>query len=287
MRINRHLKGFSIVELAIAMSVMALLLSSITPSVIKSIQMKAAEKTAREMLIIQESAKSFYQINHRWPQTVIELQSSGFLDSKWALRNPWGADYRVILDEKIYSVITQVPVDWTGLVARNLPAASIDGEMITSSINASSDVSLMQGIIVAWSGLIADIPVGWVLCDGANGTPDLRDKFIIGSSQDDQGESKTTVLGGLEKKGGSTSHDHGGKTGDHVLTINEMPRHHHGYMATPWTGGRYDGHSSPLMTQQVQGQTDDEGGDQPHHHSIAISNHLPPFYALAFIMKIS
>ena len=32
-----------------------------------------------------------------------------------------------------------------------------------------------------WSGSIADIPNGWVLCNGTNGTPDLRDRFIFGA----------------------------------------------------------------------------------------------------------
>lgn len=39
----------------------------------------------------------------------------------------------------------------------------------------------MKGIVCLWSGAIVDIPAGWQLCDGTNGTPDLRDKFIIGA----------------------------------------------------------------------------------------------------------
>ena len=39
----------------------------------------------------------------------------------------------------------------------------------------------MKGIIVLWSGAIVDIPAGWHLCDGNMGTPDLRNKFIVGS----------------------------------------------------------------------------------------------------------
>ena len=35
------------------------------------------------------------------------------------------------------------------------------------------------GTITMWSGLLADIPVGWQLCDGTNGTPDLRYRFIL------------------------------------------------------------------------------------------------------------
>lgn len=39
----------------------------------------------------------------------------------------------------------------------------------------------MNGIVCLWSGSIAEIPPGWHLCDGLAGTPDLRDRFIIGS----------------------------------------------------------------------------------------------------------
>lgn len=39
----------------------------------------------------------------------------------------------------------------------------------------------MKGIIVLWSGAIVDIPSGWHLCDGTQGTPDLRDMFVIGA----------------------------------------------------------------------------------------------------------
>lgn len=39
----------------------------------------------------------------------------------------------------------------------------------------------MKGLICIWCGAIVDIPAGWQLCDGTNGTPDLRDKFIIGA----------------------------------------------------------------------------------------------------------
>ena len=38
-----------------------------------------------------------------------------------------------------------------------------------------------KGGIIIWSGSVNDIPAGWVLCDGSNGTPDLRDRFVLGA----------------------------------------------------------------------------------------------------------
>ena len=38
-----------------------------------------------------------------------------------------------------------------------------------------------SGIITLWSGSIASVPTGWVFCNGANSTPDLRDRFVVGA----------------------------------------------------------------------------------------------------------
>ncbi len=43
-------------------------------------------------------------------------------------------------------------------------------------------VTFPRGMILMWSGSITEIPRGWALCDGTNGTPDLRGKFIQGAN---------------------------------------------------------------------------------------------------------
>lgn len=57
---------------------------------------------------------------------------------------------------------------------------------------------LPSGLIVMWSGSLSVIPSGWNLCDGTNGTPDLRDRFIAGTS--------ASVDPGLT--GGASTHTH-------------------------------------------------------------------------------
>ena len=47
----------------------------------------------------------------------------------------------------------------------------------------TAEYGVPRGVIVMWSGSIADIPQGWALCDGTNGTPDLRDRFVVGARQ--------------------------------------------------------------------------------------------------------
>jgi len=59
-------------------------------------------------------------------------------------------------------------------------------------------MALATGIIAIWSGALVDIPAGWVLCNGANGTPDLRSSFIQGAAV---GANPGTT-------GGSNTHGH-------------------------------------------------------------------------------
>ncbi|MBA7678089.1 hypothetical protein ES703_86360 [subsurface metagenome] len=111
--------------------------------------------------------------------------------------------------------------------------------------------NIMRGLIVLWSGAIVDIPTGWVLCDGNNGTPDLRDKFIVGAGN-------TYAVGAA---GGNVNHNHT-FTGDghmHTLAMGMM------------VAAAMD-HSNTTNTIPATGTTDNENG-------------LPPYYSLAYIMK--
>jgi hypothetical protein len=47
--------------------------------------------------------------------------------------------------------------------------------------SSSSSATLPSGTIVIWSGSIGSIPSGYVICDGANGTPNLKDYFVVGA----------------------------------------------------------------------------------------------------------
>lgn len=108
------------------------------------------------------------------------------------------------------------------------------------------------GIIVAWSGTIANVPDGWALCDGTNGTPNLADKFI-----------KSTLTPGTEHDIG------GGYTHDHTVTTQS---HGHGLAGAPaLAAGTFIG----VLTTTAD----------PPGATNAVS-HLPPWYKLAYIMKL-
>lgn len=121
------------------------------------------------------------------------------------------------------------------------------------------------GTICAWSK--PDIPEGWALCDGENGTPDLRDRFILGSGTKDIGET-----GGEEEV---------------TLTIAQMPNHTH-LTKIPDLNNSYDnpGIATGSIKQYKYSKTttshsaiDFSGESKPH-------NNMPPYYVLAFIMKV-
>ena len=69
--------------------------------------------------------------------------------------------------------------------------------------------SFVTGVITMWAGILTAIPPGWVLCDGDNGTPDLRDKFVVCSGP----------LFAVGEEGGSFSHPHDFTTDSHTHDI--------------------------------------------------------------------
>jgi len=108
------------------------------------------------------------------------------------------------------------------------------------------------GIIALWHGAIVDIPAGWAQCDGNNGTPDLKNKFIVGAG-DTYNPGDT---------GGSTNHNHN-FTGD---------GHQHDFPAGNDIGGGND-YDKITSGEVVTGTTDN-------------ASSLPPYYSLAYIMKL-
>lgn len=148
------------------------------------------------------------------------------------------------------------------------------------------------GCIVMWSGAASDVPDGWYLCDGTNGTPDLRDRFVVGA-----GNAYTP---------GAT-----GGNAQVTLTVDQLPEHNHsaGTLATESGGSHthtYYRASAKTANQGMSGGTNQNvasissasestGSDGIHTHAIngetgsvgsgqAVSI-LPPYYALCYIIK--
>jgi hypothetical protein len=63
----------------------------------------------------------------------------------------------------------------------------------------------VSGMIMLWSGSIASIPSGWLLCDGSNSTPDLRNCFVVGAFSDDSGVAKSKLIQSIVSAGSFVS----------------------------------------------------------------------------------
>ncbi|MEG6551742.1 phage tail protein [Desulfocurvibacter africanus] len=150
-------------------------------------------------------------------------------------------------------------VEVKGLVAAEA-AARQDHEA-----DATAHGSLPIGGIIMWSGAIEAVPQGWALCDGQNGTPDLRDRFIVGA-----GGSYAVC-----STGGSLV------TQVRTLTTAQMPSHGHTCAASSRDhegSGSFGGNSGGG---EFNLGTNASGSGQGHSHDYA-----PPYYALCFIMKL-
>ena len=120
------------------------------------------------------------------------------------------------------------------------------------------------GCIFLWSGSTASIPDGFVICDGNNGTPDLRDRFIVGAGS----TYAVADTGGLVSV---------------TLSIAQMPLHYHSLNKTMTSSTKFfpaaGTTSTPWLNTGPTPNTSAVGGDESHEN-------LPPYYSLAYIMKI-
>lgn len=208
------------------------------------------------------------------------------------------------------------------VVELRLTAGSI-GEIasqLTTDILAATQ--LPRGIITMWSGATNAVPSGWALCDGNNGTPNLKDRFIVGAGQSygvgntggniTQTPSVWTNAAGTGIQVAGTAinesqmpwHTHGGCVGSdasvttqrnvEVMYDGEWLSAGHFYAATEWspTTAR-----KPLKEFSASLSINGTGGNQPHYHGVTDNGHAhtaaasaidirPPYYALAFIMKL-
>jgi hypothetical protein len=131
------------------------------------------------------------------------------------------------------------------------------------------------GGILLWSGSIGSIPAGYVLCNGSNGTPDLRNRFVVGAGStyavDATGGSADSVV---------VSHTHTASVTD--------PGHTHTFTASVTNFTSPTG--SPACGAQVQSSTTASAvtGISVTNASTGVSGtnaNLPPYYALCYIMK--
>ena len=149
---------------------------------------------------------------------------------------------------------------------KNETSNNVQFQVLTQRVERAT---VPVGVVVMWSGSTVNIPRGWALCDGNNGTPDLRGRFVVGVDNVDYSMGS---IGGEKEV---------------ALTVEQMPRHQH--QVLPYSGlegaGGYISRNnitastyanSSNMTMPTGGGA---GGNTMSHEN------RPPYYALAYIMK--
>lgn len=123
--------------------------------------------------------------------------------------------------------------------------------------------SLHIGAVIMWAGTLETIPAGWHICDGADGTIDLRGMFVLGAG----GTYDLGATGGSEEV---------------TLTVAQMPEHKHtisGALTTSIVSILQSGSNAVGISKTTQ-TSSTVGSSQPHPN-------MPPYYALYYIQKIA
>jgi microcystin-dependent protein len=169
----------------------------------------------------------------------------------------------------------------------------------TAFATAAALAAFPAGGIIMWSGSIAAIPSGWALCNGSSGTPDLRDRFVIGAG--------TTYA--VNATGGSANATLPSHTHTATNTISNAAHQHYvvhnaagsnegslnssNYMIRRGIyGGDFSYDFSSTGSEANIGLTSTAGGSLGVSTAVstvgasAVNANLPPYLALAYIMKL-
>jgi hypothetical protein len=155
-------------------------------------------------------------------------------------------------------------------------------------VNSITNSAIPAGVILLWSGSIASIPAGWTLCNGSNSTPDLRDRFIVGA-----GSTYAVNAVGGSANAMVVDHTHS------ATSVVSDPSHTHvngsftELLATNGTGTVSTTNSTPGEP-QVTASANLLANTTGITVSTTIAStgssgtnaNLPPYYALAYIMKL-
>lgn len=216
------------------------------------------------------------------------LESASF-PNQLVATNPTGADAKGQGDDHI-RLIKQV-------IKNTFPNITGAVTVTQAQLNqlAAPDLFVQPGMIVMWSGALNTLPTGWLLCNGVGtitgglSVPDLRDKFILGAG----------ASAAVRSVGGSASHTHAATLtiNPTALDITQIPAHSHIVSYNRWTPDGADfgpgEEVEPLGPVNYPGYhnrtTSSVGSGAPHGHGGSVSvptvSHLPPYYALGFIIK--
>jgi microcystin-dependent protein len=199
----------------------------------------------------------------------------------------------------VFLIIAFILVIFTSLISpmcnkkENYTLANGPNNMVLiDEYGTLSSIQFPKGMIIAWKPTAGvpttEPPSGWAICDGTNGTPDLRGRFLVGSNPNGSKTDSYTVRE-VGQSGGSETH---------TLTTSEIPGHSHTYSDiyfsehTNHNKGEFnhvEGSNNKVgLNRWVDNDnsflgkkksSDSSGGGAPH-------NNIPPFYSVIHIMKL-
>lgn len=170
--------------------------------------------------------------------------------------------------------LTGVPTAPTAGMGTNTNQIATTAFVTTAVANG-----IPSGVITMWSGSILAIPVGWRLCDGTAGTPDLRDRFVLGAggvySVGSTGGSANAVV---------VAHSHTASS-----SVSD-PGHNHTVVANPGgSSGAFGGGTSSSATTLTTSTSSTGISVATTVDVTGVSGtnaNMPPYYALCYIMKL-
>jgi len=166
-------------------------------------------------------------------------------------------------------------------------ASGSSGQVLTSAGSGSTPTwttQFVSGMIMLWSGSTGSIPSGWVLCNGSNSTPDLRNRFVVGA-----GDTYSVDATGGSADATLVSHTHTATS-----SVTDPSHAHLSAQGTEFPNYAVSGTAngpSGLRSGDPHGKTEAVTTGISVSTSIstagssATNANLPPYYALAYIMK--